>query len=125
MSRVSKRHTATCPHCKRIVSTDNKRIVRHATVQDGTDYCPMSRQHVPITGNTAADYLSRAYLIGDLAQQIQDRDVAVVWTVLENMPKPELQRMLQLALAAIPIDQTVDEMFGWVCDLPVAKAVSA
>lgn len=116
---------ARCPHCERTVSTDNQRFVRHATVKGASDYCPMSRQHIPITGDTAADFLARAYLLGDLAQQVQDRDITVVWTVLEHMPKEELQRMLQLALAALPIEQTVEELFAWVCELPVAKAASA
>ncbi|WP_268950232.1 hypothetical protein [Mycolicibacterium pulveris] len=41
------------------------------------------------------------------------------------MPANELQRLMMVALAAIPVDRRVEDMFAWVCDLPVAKGVGA
>ena len=116
---------AQCPHCKRTISTSYHRYGRHALVKAGTEYCPMSKQRVPITGSTPTAYVSRAHLIGDLATQIRDVDPALVWTYVQHIPADELRRLLMLTLAAIPVDQTVEEMFAWVCELPAAKEISA
>ena len=69
--------------------------------------------------------LREAQVIADLANQVQDEDPAIVWEVLTSMPADELQRLLVFALAAIPTDQTVDQMFAWVRQLPVARAHEA
>ncbi|BBY78898.1 hypothetical protein MPUL_00560 [Mycolicibacterium pulveris] len=116
----------SCPYCGRMVSTKNNRFKFHSRRRKAAyDQCPMSFQRVPITGETPTAYVSRAHLVADLAQQVQDEDPAVVWTYLTALPANELQRLMMVALAAIPVDRRVEDMFAWVCDLPVAKGVGA
>ena len=102
-----------------MVTTEALRYNNHRD-QDGA-LCSMSGQHQPITGHAPTDYVSRAYLIADLAEQVQDRDTTVAWEYLTALPANELQRMLMLALAAIPIEgRSVDDIWQWVAELPVA-----
>lgn len=110
-----------CPRCDRAIATDCGRYKLHSLEAGSGDTCPLSGQHIPITGHTNTDYLSRAYLVADLADQVQDRDTSVVWTILTALPAAELQRLLMIALAAVPTDKTIDELFGWVAALPKAR----
>lgn len=81
----------------------------------------MSWQRVPATGDSARSYERRAELVADLAEQVQDCDPAVVWVYLTGLSAAEVQRLLVVALAAVPVDQTVPEMFAWITDLPIAQ----
>lgn len=113
---------AKCPHCKRVVRTHIDKYGLHSMTTDGrNDRCPVSGQRTPVTGFTATDYVSRAQLVASLAGQVQDEDPAVVFDYITALPVDELRRMLQIALAAVPVDKSVGEMFGWVCSLPAAK----
>jgi hypothetical protein len=109
---------ARCPLCDRTMSTYDGRFCRH---RHGEDYCRMSNQHVAITGVTPTDYLSRAHLVADLAFQVQDSDPAIVWDYLTALPGAELQRLTMIALAGIPVDKTVPQIFSWVSELPIAR----
>ena len=114
-----------CPRCGRMVSLRSSRYQRHSITPGGVDNCPMTNQYELIDGLTDRDHEKRAKVIADLANQVQDEDPAIVWEVLTSMPADELQRLLVFALAAIPTDQTVDQMFAWVRQLPVARAHEA
>jgi hypothetical protein len=81
----------------------------------------MSKRRIPIKGTHDDDYRARANLIARLAAEIQDQDPHEVWDYLTVMPADELQRLLQIALAAIPVDKTVSQIFAWVDNLPVSK----
>lgn len=120
----SKPSIARCPRCNRTIRTNDLHYVQH-NEGEHNQLCPMSFQHTPIVGNTPSAYRSRASLVANLAEQIQDSDPTLVWDYLTALSGNELQRMMMVALAAIPVDQTLDEMFAWVCELPVAKAVTA
>lgn len=111
---------ALCPHCGRGVRTINNCYYLHNT-GDYDRVCPLSEQRVPITGLTPADYASRAKLVANLASQVQDADPRIVWTYLTALPGNELQRLMMVALAALPVDQTVAEMWAWVTELPAAR----
>jgi hypothetical protein len=115
----SQKGIAKCPRCDRMIATDGSRYKQHSLVEGGE--CPMTEQHTPITGFTNQDFLSRGYVVADLAQQVQDRDTRIVWDVLTALPAAEVQRLLMIALAAVPTDKPLTEIFGWVCDLPSAK----
>ena len=122
-SAMSDSTTVTCPRCQRDISAHCGRYALHVvTTMDGTDYCAMSKQLLPTHGTRPVDYRRRADVVLDLAHQMQDSDTAMVWDYLTAMPGDELQRLLVIALAAIDIDQPVDRIFGWVYDLPVARA---
>lgn len=117
----SQKGISRCPRCDRTIATDASRFKPHSVVEGEFGECPMSGQHTPIAGHTPTDYLSRGYLVADLAQQVQDQDTRVVWDVLTALPAAEVQRLLMIALAAVPTDQPIAEMFAWVAKLPVAK----
>ena len=114
--------TVTCPRCDRAISAHCGRYALHSPTPDGDDHCSMSKQLMPVAGGKPIDYYRRATLVTDLASQIQDSDPAIVWDYLTATPADEVQRLLVIALAAINIDQPIDRIFGWVYDLPVAKA---
>jgi hypothetical protein len=116
---------APCPRCNRAVGTNGNRFKPHATVRLGDEICRMSDQHVFVSGHSSRDYIARAHVIADLADQVQDRDPALVWDYLTALPTEEVQRLLVIALAAVPVDKPVHDVWAWVCDLPAAKAVSA
>lgn len=116
------RGIARCAGCGRMVTTCDHRYVNHTAVEGDThNTCPLSRQHEPITGHTNTDYVSRAHLVTDLACQLRDEDPDLVWQYLTALPADELQRMMVVALAAIPVDRSVGDLYGWVCALPIAK----
>ena len=87
----------------------------------GSDYCMMSKQPIMPSGTTDNDYERRAAIITDLACQMRDCDTGIVWDYLTAAPSIELQRMMMVALAAVPTDKTLRDTFGWVCALPVAS----
>jgi hypothetical protein len=114
---------APCPHCHRTVRTVGGCYEVH-NIGEHTRLCPLSLQHTVITGDSPTAYVSRARLVANLAEQVQDFDPAIVWTYLDALPVNELRRLAMIALAAIPVDQTVEQMFGWVTELPAAKVVA-
>ena len=117
------RRTAFCPRCGRVVALQHgTHFVVHSVRPRTDERCPMTGMRAPITGHSPADYLARAHLVAELAGIVQDEDPARAWDYLTALPAGELQRLLALALAGIGIDRTVDEIWGWVCQLPVAKA---
>jgi hypothetical protein len=68
--------------------------------------------------------VSRAHLVAQLAVQIHDEDPEVVWDYITAIPEQELHRMLMVALAAVPVDLSVAEVFSWVSDLPTARVTA-
>lgn len=116
---------AICPMCARAVSTKNYRYRSHSVQPREGDLCRMSNQYTLVRGGSPEAFERRAAVVGDLAVQVQDSDCQVVWDYLTALPAAELQRLMVIALAAVPVDQTVAEMFSWVTDLPAAREVSA
>ena len=111
-----------CPRCARHVSTNGNRWGQHGMEPGSSDYCMMSKQPIMPSGTTDHDYERRAAIITDLACQMRDYDTAIVWEFLTATPAVELQRMMMIALAAVPTDKTLRDTFQWVCDLPIARA---
>lgn len=120
------RGRADCPRCNRNVITKDGRYQQHTTEpKDATTPCRMSGQYAPTTGHTDNEYADRARLVADLAAQVQDSDPALVWEYLTCVDAAELQRLLVVALAGIDCNKRVHDIWGWVTELPVAKAVAA
>lgn len=84
----------------------------------------MSWQLLPVEGVSDSDYERRAVLVGELAQQVQDYSPHEVWEYLTALPGVELQRLLMVSLAAIPLDRSLNDMYRWVVDLPIAQGVA-
>lgn len=116
--------TARCPRCGRGIATYGNRFSRHGETVGSSDYCVMSKQPVMPTGTTDADFERRAAIVTDLACQMRDYDTRIIWEYLTATPAVELQRLLMVALAAVPTDQTLRGLFRWVCDLPIARSAA-
>lgn len=53
----------------------------------------------------------------NLACRIRDEDPELVYRSLENLANSDLLEVAMIALAAIPVDATKDELFGWAEEL--------
>lgn len=112
-----------CPRCDRTVVLRDGRYPDH-TINGGKygNRCTLSSQRQVVRGYTDDDDESRAKLIGDLAQQVQDYDPHTVYEYLTALPAHELQRLLMFSLAAFPLDRSLYAAFHWVRKLPIAGA---
>lgn len=108
--------TSICPRCGATAPVKSGRFRLH-----GTPHCPMSELPVPVAGHDELDYRRRAYIVAELAGIQRDYDPATVWDYLTTVDAAEVQRLLIVALAAIDVTQTVDELWGWVAVLPAAR----
>ncbi len=113
--------TAECPACRRQIRVQDGRFNDHSTIPKHQSMCWMSQQHIPVEGLRPVHFVTRARVVADLAYQVQDADPAVVSKYLDALPADEVKRLMVIALAAINTDQTVEDMFGWVCDLPASQ----
>lgn len=112
----------TCPRCGRTVRTYQGRYNKHGSEPGSSDICMMSKRRQPITSLTEAAFESRAYLVTELASELQDEDPYTTWDYLTALPAVEVQRLLMVALAGIETEgRTLTEIFGWVNELPVAR----
>ena len=50
----------------------------------------------------------------DLACRLRDEDPQLVWEALELLGRNDLQELAVTALAALPVDSEISELFGWV-----------
>lgn len=110
-----------CPHCHRHIRVDTNRYVVHSIEAKQMHRCPLSDQRVVVTGLSDTDHEHRARTVLDLAEQVQDADPALVWTYLTALPKAELQRLMVIALAGLPVDQHEETTWRWVYRLPAAQ----
>jgi hypothetical protein len=53
----------------------------------------------------------------DLACRIRDEDPELTYRALEKLARPDLLEVAMIALAAIPVEATKDELFGWAEEL--------
>lgn len=124
-----------CPYCCRPTSSKDGRWSGHllpdaekssgAIASIGDRYCPMSDQYMVVEGHDSSHYRRRALQVCDLAAQLQHSgDPRIVWDVLTTVPADELQRLAVIALAGINTDQAVEDVFGWVLELPAARWAS-
>jgi hypothetical protein len=115
----------TCPFCNRECALTDGRFRQHTITPRGVDVCPTVGFIAPVTGHDEVDYEDRARLITELAMQLQDTDPVLVWTYLTALPAAEVQRLLMIALTAIPSDRTLHDTFPWVAALPIAQDSAA
>lgn len=55
-----------------------------------------------------------------LAFLLRDEDPNLVWEVLSRLDRQQLQELAVIALAAVPINATREELYAWVEQLPGA-----
>lgn len=115
-----------CPGCGRTLQPrESGRYARHSVTAGSGMLCPLSEMREVVTGFSHYDDERRAKVIAELAATVQDADPSVAWIYLGCLPERELRRMLMFSLAAIPVDKTVDDIWSWITELPVAQAVNA
>jgi len=112
--------TRTCAYCGKTLTVGNSRFIEHA---GPNGQCPLSFQKPHPEGLTDPDYRMRMKFVADLAFQVQDADPMVAWHYLTALPADEVQRLLMVALAGIPIDKTVNQIFDDINILPVARQI--
>jgi hypothetical protein len=108
--------------CERYVSTNRGNFRRHAD-DSVLRECPMSGKTTP-ESDQAHRMVTAARTALNLAEQMRDEDPGWVWRYLADLAgrKPaELQQLAFVALAAITPDQTLEQAFDWVLDLPNAN----
>lgn len=72
----------------------------------------MSGMPQPVTGHLDSDMEARARIVACLAAEVQDADPVAVWRYLQVIPDQFVRELLQLALAAIPVDgKRVEEIW--------------
>lgn len=108
-----------CPHCGRIIGSHSRRYSRHLY---GDDYCPLSEQPLPAGGFDPRAYTQRARTVTTLAAQLRDLDPQLVYDYLNAQTRHELIQLAAVAIAAIPTDHCLTDVFAWVTDLPEAAA---
>ena len=106
-----------CPYCGRTVNVDAAhRFYRHSVAVRGFELCPLSGLPIPVQGLSHLELKRRAHLVGSLAVQLRDEDPTLLWTYLTCLDATEVQRLLMIALAAIPVDKcSISELFDWTC----------
>lgn len=110
-----------CPGCGRMRDTNNGHFVRHADASILRE-CPWSQKPVPRNRTHQLARAARTAL--NLADQLRVDDPDLVWRYLQQLPVDKLREFTMVALAAINPDQTMDEAFGWVMELPAARLAS-
>lgn len=103
----------TCPGCDRQVWAQAGRYETHHAAPYGLAYCFMSGMPQPVAGHSDDELEERAQIVACLAAELQDSDPNAVWRYLAVMPPLFVRELLQLALAAIPVDgKRVEDIWG-------------
>lgn len=74
-----------------------------------------------VSDDRAADLEGGVELVLQLATILRDEDPALVWGSLIRLDRRKLQELAVIALAAIPVDQTRQQLYAWVSGLPAAQ----
>lgn len=110
-----------CPGCGRMRDTSHGKFVRHADASMLRE-CSWSQQ--PIPSSRAHQMARAARTVLNLADQLRVDDPDLVLRYLQRLTPDKLQEFAMVALAAVNPDQTVDDAFGWVMELPAARLAS-
>lgn len=110
-----------CPGCGRMRDTNNGHFVRHADASILRE-CPWSQKPVP--RNRSHELARAARTALNLADQLRVDDPALVWRYLQQLPVDKLRELAMVALAAINPEQTTEDAFAWVMELPAARRAS-
>lgn len=79
---------------------------------------PQIPAHNPhITAERAAELEATAKTATALAFRLRDENPRVTWEALSKLDRQELQELAVVLLAAVPIDQSLTDMFAWVYPL--------
>ncbi|CAA0129276.1 Uncharacterised protein [Mycolicibacterium vanbaalenii] len=88
---------------------------------------PVEPPHLPdpesITAERAAEVEGLAQTAFEWAGMLRDEDPVVVYEALRRLTHRQLVEFAIVALAMVPSDATITEIFGWVLDLPAARGV--
>lgn len=123
---ISTSERVTCAYCGRVVATEYGWYVKHSIEAGGRQSCPLASMPVvptPVDGvwPTEEDLAVRARLVPRLGQMQQDEDPHLVWTYLSTLKPMDLQIMLAAALAIVPTEGRIRDIFAWLYELPDSK----
>lgn len=111
-----------CTVCGKQVTARNHRYARHT--HRVNEFCPMSDLPLPASGDSPEAYLHRATIVARLAGLLRDEDPRTVHTYLTTLDRGEIISLAMIAVAGIPHQQRVTEIWSWVCDLPQATVIA-
>lgn len=86
---------------------------------------PPGRPTLPdsrVTDERAAELEDTAHLVTHLAFLLRDEDPNLTWGALCRLSRRQLQEFAVVALAAIPVEETEEDLYRWVTALPAARA---
>jgi hypothetical protein len=75
---------------------------------------PPTRYQFDCSEERATHLEKVARSVMDLACRLRDEDPQLVWEALELLDRSDLQELAVTALAALPVDSEISELFGWV-----------
>jgi hypothetical protein len=78
---------------------------------------PAARYQFDHSDDRAEQLMRLADAALELAVMVRDEDPHLVWDTLCRLNRQPLQELLVVALAAIPVDKTSSEIFGWIEDM--------
>ncbi|SRX93593.1 hypothetical protein MSP7336_01832 [Mycobacterium shimoidei] len=108
-----------------MISTNSGKFRRHSDDKTFRE-CAWSGRSTP-QSELAAEMVSTARTVLNLADVVRDEDPGFVWKYLGDLARhdvPALRRLAFVALAAVPAGQTLEQAFAWVLDLPAARFAS-
>lgn len=82
---------------------------------------PLLYDGASVSQERADQLVEVADLALDLAATLRDEDPCLVWGALARLGERRLRELAVIAIAAIPVDSTRDELLSWVLDLPAAR----
>jgi hypothetical protein len=102
-----------CPQCGRVTQTVRRRYARHSTEKLGP-LCDMSGELVSEDVIEYSRNLHRVDVVLHWAQMLREEDPAALHSWIRHTDRAELEKLLCIALAGVPIDKPKSEVFGWV-----------
>ncbi len=123
---ISTEERMICAYCGRTVGVSFGWYVKHSIEARSCTPCPLADMPVipkAVEGiwPTEEDLAVRARLVPRLGQMQQDEDPRLVWTYLSALKPMDLQIMLAAALAIVPTEGRIRDIFAWLYELPEVK----
>jgi hypothetical protein len=106
------------------VGMSDRQVLRIRHMQAAAENRPLLPNPPLITDSRCRELERTAGLVLRLATLLRDEDPVLVNHTLKQLPRTKLEELATVALAAIPLDSTVGELFAWVTDLATEEVAS-
>lgn len=108
------------PEIAERVGVVDRTVIRHRQAPPSPQR-PRLYDGAGVSDERAQQLEDTADLALHLAAILRDEDPTVVWGSLIRLGHRQLQELAVIALSAIPVDMSRDELLAWVNDLPAAR----